>query len=958
MAQRKTPSRSFDHISENTKRILSNIRQSREELQKESKVVSPKPETKAPVRVDKLPLLDAIATGRFEYDRLGIYKEADTGESLGRVWFLKKIMNERGVEEDWLVAYTNDEEDLIHQVATEEYSVLRKYAVASLKDIRDKIAGEMTRLGESSTRTAIDILLREAHTQYGTRAVNDLITEFGLDEHGWQRRSGGIVPMASDGVDTVPPAKYQEKDYYAIVYDCVTVGAKSGLYGGKDPASVLDEVRASCGIPNAVLRSQRGQLLEAVQSAIFDAQNEYMFHTAAGTGKTDLKNIPIADGIKSKNISIDESGAIGTAKVTIEYTDVDKALDFYQNQIGPGGGGGEEAPKEETETAPEVSDGQAPPVPPTPQQGQKAQGQGQPVQQPLIQPAKLRPTVEKFSKHGQQAVTILHEVYANTDSCPYCNIAMEALLRDNSGKPITYKCSKCGYERDVQVYAYVNENGKKVVLGWKQPLQLGSQFERPDTTEVARVAGYQTITYSAGESLVDSLVKEAVIDLDEEEFNKSRDKKYYDTSKGICPHCNSAVSTDTSLGAKHYYTCETCGISFDPRTDGRKRFDSSDMSEPSNMFRIDASVKKEAAVHITCPKCDHTGYEDLFVGGVGDVGVSLFERKPFAKKYTCPMCDMRFNEDDDSTLETGVGTNNNENSLDIDNVTKRNNPHHRFHRRATLGLLNTSGYTDDDEFIGEIPPDCPICSGPGALMGSLGRREYFRCENCGMEFSHENSNNTGWNTPDEFSPEDGDGVFGSMKKSGKQYFYCDSCEAKFSEGQKSFHSGHDYHEHDKKEGNDVEEGSEGGNEKEASLIDRLIKEAIDISDEMPPMSLQNDESQKVPNNAGPPLQQQPELAKQNQAPKPGVLYDSSQDSGSQFQTTINPKDKSVTVKFIDSPEEQALQQAVNPQQNPQQQNPQQGQIQFGKPEPPPLVSNQNGGKPLGEFGDQDIPTNF
>lgn len=31
---------------------------------------------------------------------------------------------------------------------------------------------------------------------------------------------------------------------------------------------------------------------------------------------------------------------------------------------------------------------------------------------------------------------------------------------------------------------------------------------------------------------------------------------------------------------------------------------------------------------------------------------------------------------------------------------------------------------------------CPICDGKGALIGALGNRTYYRCIQCGMQFSH------------------------------------------------------------------------------------------------------------------------------------------------------------------------------------------------------------------------------
>jgi tRNA(Ile2) C34 agmatinyltransferase TiaS len=30
---------------------------------------------------------------------------------------------------------------------------------------------------------------------------------------------------------------------------------------------------------------------------------------------------------------------------------------------------------------------------------------------------------------------------------------------------------------------------------------------------------------------------------------------------------------------------------------------------------------------------------------------------------------------------------------------------------------------------------CPVCDGPGMLLGSLGHLVHWRCQNCGMDFS-------------------------------------------------------------------------------------------------------------------------------------------------------------------------------------------------------------------------------
>jgi len=40
---------------------------------------------------------------------------------------------------------------------------------------------------------------------------------------------------------------------------------------------------------------------------------------------------------------------------------------------------------------------------------------------------------------------------------------------------------------------------------------------------------------------------------------------------------------------------------------------------------------------------------------------------------------------------------------------------------------------EDDEVIEN--PTCPKCGGPGALLGQLGNLWWFRCRDCGWEFS-------------------------------------------------------------------------------------------------------------------------------------------------------------------------------------------------------------------------------
>ena len=44
-------------------------------------------------------------------------------------------------------------------------------------------------------------------------------------------------------------------------------------------------------------------------------------------------------------------------------------------------------------------------------------------------------------------------------------------------------------------------------------------------------------------------------------------------------------------------------------------------------------------------------------------------------------------------------------------------------------------YTDEELEI--INAECPICDGEAELMGQLGNLRWYRCMDCGMEFSRE-----------------------------------------------------------------------------------------------------------------------------------------------------------------------------------------------------------------------------
>jgi hypothetical protein len=127
-----------------------------------------------------------------------------------------------------------------------------------------------------------------------------------------------------------------------------------------------------------------------------------------------------------------------------------------------------------------------------------------------------------------------------------------------------------------------------------------------------------------------------------------------------------------------------------------------------------------------------------------------------------------------------------------------------------------------------------------------------------------------------------------------------------------------------------------------------LRFSADVSDQVPPMGWNSEENPSGAGPAKPPLdrlQQNPDEDNDS-----NVLYDSGKDTGGQFQTTINPKDKSVTVKFLDSPQKQNLDNAINQQQGPLPQ----------LNTKPPQQQQQSGpqGNSAQEFNEQNIPAEF
>jgi len=117
-------------ISSNTHKLLSNVNSM---LTPDPVPSAPQEEIKEAPKVastNRIPLTDAKEKGTFSFMGRGVYKEAATPDKLSQVWIKKEITDEKtGEKQEWLVAYTNEEEDLARAIATKKLAAPGDYAL-------------------------------------------------------------------------------------------------------------------------------------------------------------------------------------------------------------------------------------------------------------------------------------------------------------------------------------------------------------------------------------------------------------------------------------------------------------------------------------------------------------------------------------------------------------------------------------------------------------------------------------------------------------------------------------------------------------------------------------------------------------------------------------------------------------------------------------------------------------
>ncbi len=552
-----TPNKSLNKISENTLNILKGA-QNQLLTQSPDKTTSP---AYTPSLPNSISLRDALASNKYTDIGMGLYKYTSNDDDYGKIWVKKSILNkDTGKTEEWLVVYTNDEDEIVRQAAMEEWRGMGK--VASQKTAIDyeayrnnpqyqKYFNYLMRLNNQSGwgpgkfaeegQDALEQQFPELDDIEAGQVLNTFLGEMGyFSEMGGERFAANKIKTNMKEMNQFLSKKANLQSYKAFVIQ------KLENLGKIEEEDELSDFTSGDMLPY-IHEVEQFNDAESINNVLYDLFgswedvidyiNQYLnsygdkvssFQRFAADVKPE--NIPIAPGIKSKNLSLDESGGAGTGTVTVEFTDVNKAWDFYQNEVAPGGE--KEAPKEEEIPQEEAQGQQSAPPPQTPVQqfpqvqpkaSSKKANYGEGVTedqygQLLQEGDRVR---DDEGRRGEVTKVVGDSVYVNWDG------VAEQVKAPISAKTLTkwasptisefsdgikgvkvYKYTKqdksfgrkpweivlkeamnqkvASYEK----YSFVNEDGIEIPITLKKGIKIGEMFERPDNHELVRFAGW------------------------------------------------------------------------------------------------------------------------------------------------------------------------------------------------------------------------------------------------------------------------------------------------------------------------------------------------------------------------------------------------------------------------------------------------------------------------------------
>jgi hypothetical protein len=605
--------------------------------------------------------------------------------------------------------------------------------------------------------------------------------------------------------------------------------------------------------------------------------NVDVFANKTAAASPNPKDIPIAQGIKSKNITIDETGGGGTAKVTVEFTDVQKGLSFYQNDVSG------EAPAKEPATAEEPKDVEENPEKTPENEGAPTSAQPQPgVGQAQVAPGPMPvglPGQASVRSNTLKKESILHD---DVDNFPWnSNVEDNTSSTDAFGQILMVGDSvrEDGGDRRGVIEELNNDIAK---VNWEDVGDelIGDSFYTPEnvsaipTSKLVKWASPTVRKMSRGGAQVVDIIKEDIVNhpmvtATQYSFvNEAGQKVVLNPDVRDLKKGDQLQRPDTKQTARVGNIIE--------------RVFSSKDSIVSELIKEALPIRRDDMLGFKLTGPEFIKFKQWLIDNI------VSGRNSFIKQLV------------NETIE--YSPNSTPESIKDEIINARN-----VYEMAT-GL--SFGTQEIQQLLNEfIVTNGKIASETTADMDK---------EVPGTVEDAEDKDKLMW-TPPWLDKEDGD----------KKKDDTDEKETK----------------DDKKEDKEATLGA---------IAAELVKEAIDISDQISPMGWTTESEDNAPVGAGPNLPPNPELNNDQNNPndpsKANVVYDTSKGQSPSFQTTIDPNDQSVKIKFIPNEQQQQLDQTVQNQ----------GQQPAAQPTPAPPqqqpVNPVQNNQP--NFEDMNIPNNF
>ena len=375
------------------------------------------------------------------YSGFGIYHSSSEEESIPGVW-KKEIVEDpkTGAQVEWLVAYTTDDDDIGRSVASS----------VKLADDDNKCpdcGGKMVKKtiprpkgkGDKGPYYQFDCPKCDKEKKASQKTADYYL---------------GSSPRNAGDRDVNNDMAMQNLAPQALLAGTPVFDKTRGLHG-----SLVNDVRPGLDQKALVSFHETGKD-ELVPINSIESMGSQKTAAESKPNKTELK-APIAPGVVTKNLTIDQTGQGGTAQVNVTFSDPNIGEQFFkqvETLVGQVGGGGEKQPATPVKEEEATPAKEAPEAPEAPETG----GGNEPNPNPAgggaqAPPMPMASSINTLTVFGQQSAIVHVEAFG-------------------SNYP--------------DKFFYVNEEGVRVDLPWTQPSKIGSMFTRPDNQKNVRLQNY------------------------------------------------------------------------------------------------------------------------------------------------------------------------------------------------------------------------------------------------------------------------------------------------------------------------------------------------------------------------------------------------------------------------------------------------------------------------------------